>query len=361
MDLESALLPPLKPAKSSGADDVIFGVIDKGGNSSKIEWRFADDPFKTSCELPKKMHAYPKMAEGIAETGSITKKSKAIAMAFLGEAIEQIEQVRRDHPKSPLLIRTIGTAPFRDADNGEKFAKKIRKDTGLPLVVLQSEQEAYYAARGVLARCKNPGEVSGLVVEQGGGSTDYIPIFRGEIITALAQGMPTGTLSANGADDPMEYIRSYVADMPKELAALDNIFYIGGTPRTMIRSFSDARGISLKGRFTDQAADIEEVLEYMQGLSYGVDIMQDMDSAQLAALLNVKAERLDLLHPSALHLRALQERFDMRSITLTKATARDGHRAEMSEQLEAGFAKPKLAYRGDVPQFTVWDQLRLAA
>lgn len=70
-------------------------------------------------------------------------------------------------------IRAVGTAAFRQATNGEAFARRVQETTGLPLTILNGEDEARYAALGVLAAL-DPLPEQALIVDIGGGSTEFI-------------------------------------------------------------------------------------------------------------------------------------------------------------------------------------------
>ena len=69
------------------------------------------------------------------------------------------------------VIDAAATAAVRDAANGQGFLDRIRRETGLSVRILDGDEEARLAARGVLAA--SPG-ARGLVSDLGGGSLELV-------------------------------------------------------------------------------------------------------------------------------------------------------------------------------------------
>ena len=74
-------------------------------------------------------------------------------------------------------VRAIGTAAFRQAVNGEHFAREIREITQLPLEIISGGVEAEYMASGVLSAL-DPMPPHALIVDIGGGSTEFVLCSR---------------------------------------------------------------------------------------------------------------------------------------------------------------------------------------
>ena len=70
-------------------------------------------------------------------------------------------------------IRSVGTAAFRQAVNGEDFALQVRQSTGLPLEIISGDAEALYTTKGVLS-VLDPIPAYTLIFDIGGGSTEFI-------------------------------------------------------------------------------------------------------------------------------------------------------------------------------------------
>lgn len=70
-------------------------------------------------------------------------------------------------------VRAVGTAAFRQAVNGEDFAREIRAVTQIPLEVISGECEAARMTKGVLSAL-DPLPSQALIIDIGGGSTEFV-------------------------------------------------------------------------------------------------------------------------------------------------------------------------------------------
>jgi len=88
-------------------------------------------------------------------------------------------------------IRAVGTAAFRQAVNGEKFARQVRQSTGLPLEIINGDEEAFYTATGVLCAL-DPIPAHTLIFDIGGGSTEFILCTGSKVI--WSRSLPLGVV-----------------------------------------------------------------------------------------------------------------------------------------------------------------------
>jgi len=70
-------------------------------------------------------------------------------------------------------IYAVATSAVREADNGAEFVEMVRQRAGLQLEVISPAREAELALNGVL-QVIEPGDNSLLVIDIGGGSTEFI-------------------------------------------------------------------------------------------------------------------------------------------------------------------------------------------
>ena len=81
----------------------------------------------------------------------------------------------------PDVLLTAGTAALRDAGNGRKLVKEIARTSGIRINVISGDEEAGLISEGVLAAV-DPGEESHLIMDIGGGSTEFIICRRKRIL-----------------------------------------------------------------------------------------------------------------------------------------------------------------------------------
>jgi len=78
------------------------------------------------------------------------------------------------------VLRVVGTAVLRRAANRQNFIARLHRETGLRLEVISGDEEARLTARGVLSVIE-PAVDTAIIIDIGGGSTEFIGITAGEI------------------------------------------------------------------------------------------------------------------------------------------------------------------------------------
>ena len=119
-----------------------IGVVDIGSNSLRlvISDRLVRSPLalfneKSLCAIGRNM----------VRTGVLDEEGSTAAIAALGRFREIARSVRVQR------LETFATAAVRDARNGAEFVARAREAIGTPIRILSGEDEARFAAEGVLA------------------------------------------------------------------------------------------------------------------------------------------------------------------------------------------------------------------
>ena len=166
----------------------------------------------------------------IATTGRLDEDGVVRALAALRRFRMLAAQAGAD------AIHTLATAAAREASNGPDFISEAREILGSDIHVLTGEEEAYYAALGIVCGFHAP---VGLSADMGGGSVEF----------SLIDGQPHGkglTLPLGGLrlqDESSENVATAKALAKAALSGNDmlkrargGIFYaVGGTWRAMGR------------------------------------------------------------------------------------------------------------------------------
>ncbi len=100
-----------------------------------------------------------------------TRRLQAGAIAATAAAVAEFSKAAQQLNSSP--ARIIATSAARDAINAEELAESIQHASGLEMEVISGDQEADWVFRGV-ATNPNLGNMSALVLDIGGGSTEFI-------------------------------------------------------------------------------------------------------------------------------------------------------------------------------------------
>ncbi|HEY3796965.1 MAG TPA: Ppx/GppA phosphatase family protein [Caulobacteraceae bacterium] len=110
------------------------------------------------------------LGRDLAETGRLSPDGVEAAFAALRRFAALIGAAKPD------TVFAVATAAAREAEDGPAFCRRVRAETGLELRVLTGEEEARFAALGVLAGAPT---ASGLVGDLGGASLELIKLERG--------------------------------------------------------------------------------------------------------------------------------------------------------------------------------------
>jgi len=171
----------LAPDRFSRAGRAPYAVIDIGSNSVRIVVydELGRAPFprfneKALCQLGDGLSRTGALsAEGLARTLAAVRRYRAIADAM---GVERID--------------TIATEAVRRASNGPALVDSIAEQTGLAVRVLSGDQEAHFAALGVISGFYRP---AGLIGDMGGGSLEVAEIDD-DRVGARRVSMPLGAL-----------------------------------------------------------------------------------------------------------------------------------------------------------------------
>lgn len=166
--------------RGAAAGEGPIGVVDIGSNSVRlvIYDRLVRSPLalfneKSLCAIGRNM----------VRSGVLDEEGSTAAMAALGRFREIARSVRVQR------LETFATAAVRDARNGAEFVARAREAIGTPIRILSGEDEARFAAEGVLAAIP---DADGVVGDLGGGSLELAFVSQGQHSGGLT--LPFGPL-----------------------------------------------------------------------------------------------------------------------------------------------------------------------
>jgi exopolyphosphatase/guanosine-5'-triphosphate,3'-diphosphate pyrophosphatase len=138
-------------------------------------------------------------------------------------------------------VTFVGTEPLRRATNGREVAELVEQRTGIPLQILDKDQEGELAFLGVTGG--TAGNVSMLIVDIGGGSTQvvfYEPA-RGVRVAGLDIGSKRLSKEVVEHDPPTSDEVTGLRARAREVAATlpplsaQRAVFVGGTPTNIVR------------------------------------------------------------------------------------------------------------------------------
>jgi len=285
-----------------------YAVIDIGSNSVRLVVydhlgraplpRFNE---KSLCGL----------GDGLAESGELGQKAIEQTLHALHRytAVATAMDVSR--------VDIIATEAVRRASNGADLVKAIARQTGLETHVLSGQEEARFAALGVISGFHRP---KGLVGDLGGGSLDLADVVVDRVGEQRIS-LPVGALPITIAmtEDPSAAKRrvdDFLADELPSIMAFPTFYAVGGGWRALARvhmAMTDApvkiaHGYSIDG---------EEARMFAKSI-------RRLDIAAVAALPNVPTRRIKTLPAAALVLDRVLKRLKPERVVFSALGLREG-------------------------------------
>lgn len=145
---------------------MLCAAIDIGSNTTRL---LVAEPEKSRLRKVMEQRAYTAIGKDLAKGKGKLSDEK---VAEVTEVVQT--QVRLAQEMGAEVIKTVATAAIREAKNSEKVARRISKEAGVDVVVLDEEEEGRLAFLGATKSLGHAVEGSIAVVDVGGGSSEAI-------------------------------------------------------------------------------------------------------------------------------------------------------------------------------------------
>lgn len=248
------------------------------------------------------------LGRDLGATGRLSEEGAAQALTALKRFAAVIDGVQ------PALTFVAATAAVREAEDGEAFCERVAAETGLHIRVLSGEQEARYAALGVLAGIPDADGVSG---DLGGASLELTRIRDGVAGNGIT--LPLGPFALS---DPKGFdavrLREVIAKRLKSVGdyKADTFYAVGGAWRTLAQV-----------HMNHVRYPLHIVHQYVLDADAARDIARLVarsSRASLEAWPGVSKKRAETLPYAALVLEGLIERLGLKRIVLSAWGVREG-------------------------------------
>jgi exopolyphosphatase / guanosine-5'-triphosphate,3'-diphosphate pyrophosphatase len=212
-------------------------------------------------------------------------------------------------------VTLLGTEPIRRAADAVRIVAEVEEATGIPLDVLSHEEEAYLTLIGVTGGQQVRAET--LVVDIGGGSSEFCAVAPGGIARAAGLQLGSGRLTARFAtSDPADAaavaamrvaadatVRRSVDVRPADLVA------VGGTASNLLKIAVDGA----EGPVLTRA-----------GVDRTIATLMSMPSAEVSERYFINPKRGPLLLAGAVIVDALMRRYEVDAVRVSEAGIREG-------------------------------------
>lgn len=212
-------------------------------------------------------------------------------------------------------ITFMGTEPIRRAGDGARIVAEVEASTGIPLHVLTHEEEAYLTLIGVTAG--RPVQHETLVVDIGGGSSEFCAVAPGGVARAAGVRLGSGRLTSRFVtSDPVdataialmqtaadETLQAALPATPTDLVA------VGGTASNLLKV---------------TPGGVEDQMLTRERIAHALGTLSGTPTAALTERYFINPKRGPLLAAGAVIVDALMRRYDVEAIRVTDAGLREG-------------------------------------
>jgi exopolyphosphatase/guanosine-5'-triphosphate,3'-diphosphate pyrophosphatase len=290
-------------------------VIDLGSNSFRlVVFSAANGWWKRTDEIYEAV----RIGAGLAETGELGAEQMERALQTIDVFAHFCRALGIDD------VRPVATSAIRDARNGEAFAQRAGEESGLPVRVLSTAQEALY---GYLAAVNSTTIADGAVLDLGGGSLQLVRVR--ERRPNELESWPLGAVrmterflpgSGPASRKQLKALRGHVTDelasAPWFAASGDRIVGIGGTVRNLAAAAQHIAGQPHVG--------VQGFVITRETLAELVDTLAGLPAAERGKLPGIKSSRADLILAGAVVVQAVLEAGGFEGIEVTEAGLREG-------------------------------------
>ena len=244
--------------------------------------------------------------------GSLGVSGRATLASTVGAYVDLARDIGATDPI------VMGTEPLRRLEDATRIVAEVSSRTGVPLAVLEHEEEALLTLVGLTAGQAVRGDL--LVVDIGGGSSELVEIGPERLARAAGVRLGAGRLTRSIVDrDPPT--REQFAALDRAAAkALDwtpvrqpaEVVFVGGTATNLLKLLRRAHDPE-RGDRLDRAA-LDEARE----------IVASGPAELLAATYGLREARIRLLAAGASIIQALLDRLDIASGRVVDTGIREG-------------------------------------
>jgi len=128
-------------------------------------------------------HRIVRLGEGLERRGSLTQSAMVRAI----HALKEFSTILERHRVLPENIQLVATAAVREAANGPQFCRRVTRETGLRIRIVDGRVEAALTLAGASAVLKPQVRQDMLLFDIGGGSTEFIRAGGGRMKDAVSR------------------------------------------------------------------------------------------------------------------------------------------------------------------------------
>jgi exopolyphosphatase/guanosine-5'-triphosphate,3'-diphosphate pyrophosphatase len=308
-----------------------IAVIDLGTNSVRFDIReIASDG---SIRRLYRERLMVKLGQGVFETGRLHPAAqKRTVQAFI-----TFRMIGDRYGVEKFIA--VGTSALRDAKGAAKFVKRVKERTGILIKIISGAEEARYIAQGFVANDSRAKSSAVLLVDIGGGSTEFTLIKPNTAPVSVSLNIGAARLhqlflnqkTLRGSPPTSEVISSLRSYIRSSLARIPLLQKVKG-----VRCIGSSGTIRAVCKLAKKGADSITP----EALSLVVHTLIHADRKTLYKIPRLEQNRVDLIVPGAILLEEIVNLTNPNKLETTEYSLRDG----IIEDVRKTVSRPSVSY-----------------
>lgn len=208
-------------------------------------------------------------------------------------------------------LEVVGTAALRDATDGPAFIQKVRDEIGLSIRIISGDEEATYAAHGVLMFDRN---ADGVVADFGGGSLELARIHSNQVHDTISLPLGAYRVLSMGEEAPQR-VSSILSPLGSRFGHLKALYAIGGSWRVLASAYMKHTG--RKSDLQGYTIPRDEMIQFCNEISR-------MDADTVAKTYRMESHQAKLAFVASRTLALVLHELQPESFVVSTAGVRDG-------------------------------------
>jgi exopolyphosphatase/guanosine-5'-triphosphate,3'-diphosphate pyrophosphatase len=303
-----------------------YGAIDLGTNNCRLLIARPNDGGFTVIDAFSRI---VRLGEGLSHTGELSQEAMDRAVGALGVCAEKLRR------RNVSLSRSVATEACRRAKNGEHFAERVRRETGIALDIIEPAEEARLAVLGC-HKLLEPGDGPALIFDIGGGSTELVLVDQDDGTPRIRAwwSAPWGVVSLTESEgrealEGPDRLKAYLRMRERARRAFANFAAMLPESRQGIRLLGTSGTVTTLASvhlalpsYDRRAVDgLHVPIEAMQKIS---GMIAGMDYGERSALPCIGNERADLVVAGCAILEAIMEIWPAKNLGIADRGIREG-------------------------------------
>jgi len=265
-----------------------------------------------------------RLGRSLSRTGRLDDDAVAKSLA----ALQRMKQIAEGFQVTQL--KTIATCAVREAENGQEFCRRARRELGLEIEIVSAKHEAWLAFFSV-QRSFDLKDKPVAVVDIGGGSTEIVLAlgnFVEAIYTTRLGAVRLSEMFSDNADDFQSMVDAIDRQLNKEIKNPVFIPHIlfgsGGTFTSLASMVMASKGESslpVRG-YQVTRAEVRHLLSRLKNLPV----------AQRASVAGLSSERADIIVAGLAIVERVMDHFEVNILQVHNRGVRDGLLLTMIDQ-----------------------------